>query len=358
MTLEIAIIADDLTGALDSAAPFAARGLRTMAALDPTAVEEIPLHDVSVLAINTLTRHEAPQTAARIAAEAARRSRAAGARVILKKIDSRMRGQVGPEALAIARALGAQALVVAPAVPSQGRVVEVGAVRGAGIDDAAGIDVKASFATIEGLVLEVPDTRTEHDLDEVAASCLARAETVLAVGAHGLAAAFARQLRPAVTQAQTFVPAHPMLLVVGSQDPATAAQVAAIAGLSGAVTVIEAPGGRLAAPPAEPPAAVTVLRSIPDANASADPAERFAEAAAAWMRGLRPRTILATGGDTAAALFEHQGYRVLEVGGEVAAGMPWSHAPDGTVIVTKSGGFGRNVELLELARLSNAATIE
>jgi uncharacterized protein YgbK (DUF1537 family) len=37
--LKIAIVADDLTGALDSAAPFADRGLGVVAALDPGAVE-------------------------------------------------------------------------------------------------------------------------------------------------------------------------------------------------------------------------------------------------------------------------------------------------------------------------------
>jgi uncharacterized protein YgbK (DUF1537 family) len=35
----IAIIADDLTGALDSAAPFAARGMDSVVALDPEALE-------------------------------------------------------------------------------------------------------------------------------------------------------------------------------------------------------------------------------------------------------------------------------------------------------------------------------
>ena len=36
MNPTLAIIADDLTGALDSAAPFAGRGLRAVVALDPT----------------------------------------------------------------------------------------------------------------------------------------------------------------------------------------------------------------------------------------------------------------------------------------------------------------------------------
>ena len=351
MGLEIAIIADDLTGALDSAAPFAARGRRVAAALDPDALDEALgiVGAATVVAVNTLTRHLDAAAAAAVAQGAAARCVAAGARLVLKKIDSRMRGNVGAESSAVARALGAGGLVVAPAVPAQGRIVASGFVRGVGVG-AEGIDVRDRLgAAVAGLAVEIPDARGDEDLDAVAASCRARAGRVLAVGAHGLAAALARQSgRDARVDGPRFAPEPPVLVVVGSQDPATAAQVAALAACPGAATVIEARGGLLPSPPASPAFPVTVLRSAPGAGAAGDPAERFAAGAADWSAALRPRTLLATGGDTAAALLRHLGCRVLEVGGEAAPGIPWSRVPGGATVLTKSGGFGGGTALLEL----------
>jgi hypothetical protein len=161
MGLEIAIIADDLTGALDSAAPFAARGRRVAAALDPDALDEALgiVGAATVVAVNTLTRHLDAAAAAAVAQGAAARCVAAGARLVLKKIDSRMRGNVGAESSAVARALGAGGLVVAPAVPAQGRIVAGGFVRGAGVG-AEGIDVRDRLgAAVAGLAVEIPDAR-------------------------------------------------------------------------------------------------------------------------------------------------------------------------------------------------------
>jgi uncharacterized protein YgbK (DUF1537 family) len=79
LSLEVAIIADDLTGALDSAAPFAARGLRAVAALTPEALEEALGVGAEIVAVNTLTRHLPSAEAAAVAEQAARRCLAAGA---------------------------------------------------------------------------------------------------------------------------------------------------------------------------------------------------------------------------------------------------------------------------------------
>lgn len=346
MSLKIAIVADDLTGALDSAGPFAARGWRTVTALDPEALEQALTRDAAVVAVNTLSRHLEPAAAAAIAGRAARRCIAAGARLLVKKIDSRLRGNVGAEAVAVAGALGADVLVVAPAVPAQGRVVTGGAVRGAGVA-AEGIDIQARLEAVAGLKVEIPDSRSEEELDAVAAGCVARAGRMVAVGAHGLAAALARQMDGIGLRGTGFVPDPPVLIVVGSQDPATAAQVAALAGSPGFARLIEAAGGRVP-PPEAGTMPVTVLRSVPSADGAGEAAERFAQGAASWCAALRPRTLLATGGDTAAAVLRQLGRRVLEVGGEAAPGIPWSRSPDGTVVVTKSGGFGHATALLDL----------
>ncbi len=350
MNPRLAIIADDLTGALDSTAPFADCGLRAVVALDPGGLEAALSTGAAVVAMNTLTRHLAPDAAATVAARAAQQCMTAGVQLVLKKVDSRLRGNVGPETEAIARVLEVRALVVAPAVPSQGRIVADGVIYGAGVEG-EGIGVRERFAAAEGagLQLEIPDGRSAEELDHVAASWVASPGRALAVGAHGLAAAVAKQLGQHAGPGSGFIPEAPALILVGSQDPATAMQVAALA-RAGVGTIVEAPAGHLPPPPPAPPSRVTVLRSVPGADEGEKAAARFAAAAVAWMTALRPRTILATGGDTAAGVLEQLDCRVLEVGGEAAPGIPWSRMPNRVKLVTKSGGFGSETALLDLLR--------
>ena len=118
---------------------------------------------------------------------------------------------------------------------------------------------------------------------------------------------------------------------------------------AGLGTIVEAPAGHLPPPPAAS-APVTVLRSVPGADDGETAAARFAAAAVAWMAMLRPRTILATGGDTAAGVLEQLDCHVLEVGGEALPGIPWSRLQEGVTLVTKSGGFGAETALLDLLR--------
>jgi uncharacterized protein YgbK (DUF1537 family) len=67
--------------------------------------------------VNTLSRHLEPAAAAAITGQVAGLCSATCAHLVLKKIDSRTRGNVAVEAESIARVLGARRLIVAPAVP-------------------------------------------------------------------------------------------------------------------------------------------------------------------------------------------------------------------------------------------------
>src|SRR5689334_23044685 len=103
------IIADDLTGALDTAAPFAARGWRTCVvpwpgpsprALSAAVRRSSADHDVVV--VDTASRHVAANEAGRrvrAVVAAARRvdADAASPRAFYKKIDSTLRGHVAVE---------------------------------------------------------------------------------------------------------------------------------------------------------------------------------------------------------------------------------------------------------------------
>ncbi|MFL5418192.1 MAG: four-carbon acid sugar kinase family protein, partial [Myxococcales bacterium] len=105
--LEVAVIADDLTGAADTGIGFALAGVSTFVALYDTS----PPSSARILAFDTDSRALAAKAAAERAASAATRARERGARTIYKKIDSTLRGNVGAETAAIFRAVGEQAVV-------------------------------------------------------------------------------------------------------------------------------------------------------------------------------------------------------------------------------------------------------
>jgi uncharacterized protein YgbK (DUF1537 family) len=348
---KIAIIADDLTGALDSAAPFAARGLHTVAAVIPEALDEVLSAGADAIAVNTLTRHLKPAAAAVGAERAARRCLEAGAELLFKKIDSRLRGHACVESVSVATALHAGCLVVAPAVPAQGRFVRNGELSGAGVEGIIDAGGPFAVATVAGLAVELPDASSDEDLDVVARSCIARsARNVLPVGTHGLASALARNLVPGASETPRLVGGPPILVVVGSQDPATAAQVTALSCHPDLAVVVEAPAGHLCIHTDMPTSSIVVLRSVPSPGDDGHPAERFADGAARWVTALRARTLVATGGDTVAGLLRRLGCRMLQVGGEAAPGIPWSLTMSGMTVISKSGGFGAQGTLVDLLR--------
>ena len=118
---QIAIIADDLTGAADTGARFAQAGLVTIVALSPEA--SCPESDVR--AISTESRHLAQDQAVTMARLAAERVRVAcqpdEVAWAYKKIDSTLRGHPGLELAAVMEVLDLERVLVAPAFPAQGR---------------------------------------------------------------------------------------------------------------------------------------------------------------------------------------------------------------------------------------------
>lgn len=122
--MTLAILADDLTGACDAAAPFARRGLATMVVLDPAYLG--PADRPAVLAVDADTRRLSRRLAGARTELAARTLRAGGATLLYKKIDSTLRGHVAAELAATLRAWDAPPAIVCPAFPAVGRWVQDG----------------------------------------------------------------------------------------------------------------------------------------------------------------------------------------------------------------------------------------
>lgn len=349
MTTPILIVADDLTGALDSAAPFAVRGLRVRVALGPDAIGEAVAAAPDVLTIDTGSRLlPAPRAAERVAATLAAAA-ALAPRVVMKKIDSRMKGEVAAETAALLAASGRSLAIACPAVPEQGRTVAGGRLTGRGVD--APIVVSGRFA---GIACTCPDAADDADLTAIARTILDAPDRILAVGARGLANALASLIAGPPKDEGILAPALPMVIAIGSTDPITGAQVEQLRRDCPQLEEIPA-----SAPLPRGPRDAAILLLTAPARIEPDPAAlaaRFGHKAAALVRATSAKTILCSGGDTAAAVMDAFDARLLVPEHELDPGIPVARieGTDGLRLITKSGGFGDPDALSRIARCAVA----
>jgi uncharacterized protein YgbK (DUF1537 family) len=334
MTLRLALLADDLTGALDSSVGFALSGLRTRVALTPAAIGEALAEAPEVLAVNTASRALEVGAAAQIVRDAALAVGRQQPGVLFKKIDSRLKGNVGAETAAMAAVLGARRLVVAPAVPDQGRVTRDGAVIGRGVAEA--LPIAPQFAG-GGRPVAVIDAADDDALDRVAAL---PAEGTLFVGAGGLGAALARRLG-GTRRDEVFPTEDRTLFALGSRDPITLEQIAALRTARPDLEFIEVPGGAAGRLPTRLPALLVL--SGPRLADPAAVAFRFGAVVGEAAARLRPKRLVIGGGDTALAVFGRLGARVAIPKAEPQPGLvaaTIAGGPAGMLCLVKSGGFG------------------
>ena len=343
--MRLLLISDDLTGALDSAAVFAARGRKAVCAVDAEALTAAADHEPEVLAISLNTR-ELSQSAsqARLARLLTALKGMAAWRdaVLFRKIDSRLKGHIAAD-LALLSPLRSERLIC-PAIPRLGRVVRDGALQGAGV--ARPLPVAPTITQPEACCI---DAETEADLD-AAVEAINPNETLF-VGAAGLAAALARKVVPRANPVPVPLMKRPAIFAIGSRDPVTMAQLARF-------DTISAPNGHV---PPIAPAALSVLQMTeaqPPVTA-ADAGAAFAEGIATILRGHQMKTLMACGGETAVAILRALDAQVLHLETEIMAGVPVSRLLDGMPglrFVSKSGGFGGPETLQDLAEIFQITT--
>ncbi|UCE31532.1 MAG: hypothetical protein JSW68_00800 [Burkholderiales bacterium] len=365
--MTVRILADDLTGALDSAAQFAGSTagipVRWSAHSDPGPSESF--------ALDTQSREQPAARAGEIAGTLVHLL--APADIAFKKIDSLLRGHVAEELAACIGRSGFGRCILAPAFPYQGRVTVGGRQRlldpasgrpGAPVGpDLAGelarlgisVGLVARRAELDGRDERVLlcDAHDDEDLAAIAAAGRRCAKSILWCGTAGLAGALAPSAvpRPALEQGS-------VLAVVGSPHAVSRAQLARVAETRPEIVVRFADGS-----PSEIDALEQRLRTgerravlVPDARSARDPVRAARRIAAALARLVttidRPSRLLATGGATLSTICDAVGARSLEVGGQLAPGIPVSRARggpwDGLQVVSKSGAFGPPPLLLQL----------
>ena len=180
------MVADDLTGACDSAAPFLRSG-RVMVALWPPALE--PPTGLACLATSTGSRSEEPAVSRDRAGQAAAWLAGQGAGLLYRKVDSTFRGN---QVADVAGTLDAWPgiCLLAPALPAEDRITRDGIQHWPG----GQVDLRELFAGL-GSRVQIRDAETGADLDRLAAEILGGSD-VIPAGTAGLAGALARCLAP------------------------------------------------------------------------------------------------------------------------------------------------------------------
>lgn len=333
----LVIIADDLTGALDTAAPFAARKLRTEVALTLDAVARKLGESPDVLSINLASRElaagETYQLMRRVFAMLPPDIR------LFKKVDSRLKGHISVEldAFSYARAL------VAPAIPAFGRVVRQGHVEGFGV--AAPISVAAALGSHADRS-SIIDASTDCELQDALAAGEAEGVDLL-VGARGLAEALAIKMTGVAEAGLVEPPEGPALFVIGSHDPITSAQVERMRACEG-VSYSAAPNGIIDGPPPEK-SPLTLVQAIDgDRQLAPDEVARNLSTSVHPQLTQQAQTLMLCGGATAEAVLRMMGIDCFRLEGECLPGLGLAYAGK-QCIIAKSGGFGEPETLATLA---------
>jgi len=364
--MQIAIVADDLTGAMDAAAPFADIGASASVVLNC----EGPLESsASVLSVDTDSREASPQQAARSVERAMTQLCGSGARFPFKKIDSTLRGNIGAETIAALAGSGRRYAIVAPAAPAQGRLLRDGQlfVHGerrenlitmlrsqlpeAGIQSLARGD---SFPPLdERCSVFVADSEDESDLDRIARLGLARPQDVLLVGSSGLAGAVARLQQVGIVPGPA--PYHRryrrIWFVVGSYNDRSVEQVRTLLMRADVSRLVVPQTGRMpelleGKVSADHTIGVIYVEGMA-APGAVDPrviSSRLGEAAAMVLgASAADAALVITGGETARATLARLGVKSVGVCQSVLPGVVHGTALIAgreLGIVTKAGGFG------------------
>lgn len=347
------IVADDLTGAADACVRLARAGQPAAVLPDLDAATPPLIDRAEVVAISVDTRRRPRDEAGCRVARAARLAGGRGGQVLLK-IDSTLRGHLAEEIGAALDAFGCSHAILTPAFPALGRRVIDGLLLVSGPGAPAPADVRARLerqglagtaslprpslvstgalvdgmqqARASGARILVADAATAADLARIVAAGRAAGGRPLWVGSAGLAEALRADAAEAGAHRSPPPPppphgrTGPVVLCIGSLHPATRAQEAALAGRPRA----------------------HVLRVEPDTWGVT---ERL-------LRSLASQPIaglVLTGGDTATTVCAALGVQAIDLGGEIAPGVPWGVASgglvDGVPIVLKSGAFGAETTL-------------
>jgi uncharacterized protein YgbK (DUF1537 family) len=389
----IGIVADDLTGAADSIAPFAGADLRATVWLNPN---QIPERDALAVVTGARDAILSPEQRDSIVREAVQQLLKQSPEILYQKIDSTLRGDVTGEMAAIRAEIPERTAIVCPAFPANGRTVSGGRLyvhgnpwsqtsyapaslqddcllslicpdpcpRGAHIAlDEIRSSPEALRARLRalrgnGIATITCDAVTNDDLETLTRAVLADAGRYLLVGSGGWTGAMARLVKSGVSSPMETEPfaSGRVLVVIGSRHEVSRTQTRHLCAQTGCEPILLEGAQE---------SATLVLRQFHDGcrvvvvqSPDLDLEESRRPAVTAFAQELQRATVagersfdavIVTGGETAIQLCRGLNVSGLEIKGEVAAGVVVARtiadteegrAFDHLPLILKSGGFG------------------
>lgn len=399
--IQFAVIADDLTGAADTAIQFC----RVSAPVLMVSHQHLFSLDsgfaCGALAVHTSSRHLFPAEAAALVRRTGLLISEQGPRVVYKKIDSCLRGNVGAEVESLINVLGYESAFVAPAFPAQGRSTlhdvhyiqgvplalsemardRLNPVKSSRLSRLMAIQARCHIGRIDVACLESGsermraavddllrqgcrivtfDSTSQRHLEVIARLACEHFPKTLLTGSAGLARALVQNL-PSKEEPQPQGPAilgRRLLFVCGSNSTVLRTQVEFLLRQDRIKRHVLRPGlqadvgrrhGKIGRDLAD---GAVVLQLAPPgtegpgiSSASADQAAReLAAMAVTAMRLRRPDGLFISGGDTAAAVLDALGATGIWLHAEIQPGLVLGSLKgggwEGLAAVIKAGAFG------------------
>jgi D-threonate/D-erythronate kinase len=129
---KLVIISDDFTGSNDTGVQFSKKNLKSIVITNTDYIDR-SIKDCDVLIIDMESRFDDKDTAYNKMYTVSKTVKEKGIKFVYKKLDSTMRGNIGAEISGIMDALQINLAIVAPALPSNGRITKNGNVYVRGI---------------------------------------------------------------------------------------------------------------------------------------------------------------------------------------------------------------------------------
>jgi D-threonate/D-erythronate kinase len=361
------LVADDLTGALDTAAQFVPISSPISVCWRTTAIDRS-------LACDTGGREKSAADAAALVAERLLQMPFDPTALHYAKLDTLLRGHPAEEIAAWLRYGAFARCIVAPAFPHHGRITRDGMQyrRQGAAWTAVSADLTKDLGRLGFRVeprragapapdgISLWDAETDTDLDAIVAAARAAPAPTLWCGSGGLAAALARSLGATSLRAGTSL-ARPVLGLFGSDQSVTADQVSACGTLALTVRDGDAAAARDVAERLSRDGVALVRVAIADGTPREEAAQTIAREFGRLVRAITPpSTLLVAGGETLRAVCAALDTEHLELTGQIEPGVPRSIMRggrfDGVQIISKSGAFGDRDLLRRLLALEHPTT--
>lgn len=401
----IFIVADDLTGANDSAIQFTKNGFATYVAITANDLDQNQISDYGAVAINTDTRALPPAGAFAAVHQLVKEQRAAFPDAdYYKKIDSLFRGNPVQEIEAVMDAGAFHLAYVVPAFPEGNRSMKHGKIVNLGQTiDVADLFDKESIKKIGHVAIEEVREGKEHllafveelkckgcqiilfdgesnaDLETVHSVFEEAKQDVLLCGSAGIASYIKNQSDQSQPIQSPDVREGMLLYAIGSRSQVTAKQVSQLMKERSDISVAILNAEEIKQGDAAKEVArvldelfqedlkeecLLVLDSLFEESAfdlkvtaeMESAAKKIMKAIgdiAVQINAKKPISkIIATGGDTALEICKTFGASGIILKQEILPGIPYGEIVggglDGAVIATKSGGFGEEQALIDI----------